>query len=297
MRVLVIGDVHLIAAGTVPRFPDPGDNVILDDPYGAVSGVGTNVAHALRGLEVEVDVANAVGQDTFGDAILENLRHAGIGVEHVQRLPEPTSVFLIFVDAERERTMIGYRGACAHFSLDPVLRAPLPYAWIHMSGYTMLNTGMPDAFRRLADGARAQGIPCSLDLEGLAQARRRLDLSGLTVFCNQYEYATYFGTETIPSSAGAERLVVKRGAEGCVLVDGDGARHIPGFSAGVVDLTGAGDAFNAGYIVGCLRGLSVEEACRWGNAAGAIKVGQRGPRVHLSTGAIDEMAGDSNVRA
>src|SRR5437764_11565749 len=84
MKALIIGDVHLIAAGTTDRFPYAGDNLILSDAYDAVSGVGTNVASTLRRLDIEVDLANAIGSDVFGDAILDDLRKQGIGVAHIQ---------------------------------------------------------------------------------------------------------------------------------------------------------------------------------------------------------------------
>lgn len=295
VRALVIGDVHLIAAGSVRDFPRPGDNVILSDGFGAVSGVGTNISHALRALGVDVDLAGAIGEDIFGEAIMADLSERGIGTQHMQRSADPTSVFLIVVDGTGERTMVGYRGACERFTLDRRL-LDTPYQWIHMSGYTMLNDGMPGAFARLTEEAGARSIPCSVDLEGLAQARRHVALAGLTVLCNIHEYTAYFETEDIRCPPGAERVIVKAGDSGCFLADGIGITHVPAYPTVVCDLTGAGDAFNAGYIAACLAGLPPIEACRWGNAAGSLKVRHRGPTIDLTISHLRAVLGAAHVQ-
>lgn len=178
--------------------------------------------------------------------------------------------------------MIGYRGAMETFEPAPDLLEAVGPSWVHIAGYTMLNAGMPDAYRPLAGRARARGIECSVELEGLAQAGRQIDLTGLTVFCNRHEYRLYFGREDVVWPEGSQCLVVKSGSEGCFLADGDGVRHVPPLSATVRDLTGAGDAFNAAFIAARLAGMEALEACRWGNVAGSLKVGVPGPRLDMT---------------
>jgi sugar/nucleoside kinase (ribokinase family) len=168
------------------------------------------------------------------------------------------------------------------FRLAPDLLDATAPDWIHIAGYTMLNPGMPDAYRRLVGQASERGVECSVELEGLAQAGTRVDLHGLTVFCNRHEYRMYFGRDEVVWPGGAERLIVKSGSEGCFLACSEGVRHVPPIPATVRDLTGAGDAFNAAFIAARLAGMEALEACRWGNAAGALKVGVPGPRVDMT---------------
>jgi 2-dehydro-3-deoxygluconokinase len=104
------------------------------------------------------------------------------------------------------------------------------------------------------------------------------------VFGNESECAACFGAGDPASLAAARRdaagpLIVKAGADGCVLIEGDRIARIP--AAGRVesgDSTGAGDAFDAAFIAARLRGASLRDACAAGNAAGALAAATRGPR-------------------
>ena len=78
-------------------------------------------------------------------------------------------------------------------------------------------------------------------------------------------------------SLGARCVIVKRGPEGCLILDDYGERTLPAHDAPVVDTTGCGDAFCAGVIVARCAGWSMDEAARLGGAAGALNM--RGPRV------------------
>ena len=69
---------------------------------------------------------------------------------------------------------------------------------------------------------------------------------------------------------GAACVIVKCGADGCVVADDDGARAIPGFGVDVVDTTGCGDAFCAGVIVARSGGWPIDRAAALGNATGAL---------------------------
>jgi sugar/nucleoside kinase (ribokinase family) len=81
-----------------------------------------------------------------------------------------------------------------------------------------------------------------------------------------------------------ERLiVVTEGAAGCTVYDVQGSQHIDGFSVEEVDPTGAGDCFDAGFLVGRLNGESVTEAARLANACGALAVRKRGPMAGAAT--------------
>lgn len=295
MRALIIGDVHIIAAGRSDRFPDPGANVILSNGYSAVSGVASNIAYDLAGLGVDVILASAVGRDSFGDAVIGDLRERGIDVQHIQRSEGPTGVFLIVVDDTGERTMLGFRGAMDAFTLEPNLLESVRPHWIHASGYTMLNPWMRESYRELVQQAKAQGVSCSVELEGIAQAGIQIDLTDLTVFCNRHEHRLYFGSGEPAWPEGSERLVVKAGKEGCFLAEREGVLHIPALPAEVRDLTGAGDAFNAAFIAARLTGRPANEACRWGNAAGSLKVAVRGPRVDMTAEQVRKRAGHDYV--
>jgi sugar/nucleoside kinase (ribokinase family) len=287
VRVLVVGDLALVVSASVPRLPRPGENFLLPHPGLYASGVGANLAWDLRGLGFEADVASGVGRDALGDRVLAELVARGIGVDRVDRSAVPTGTFLILVDATGERTMIGFRGAAERFTLDPTALQDTPADWIHISGYTLLDPAMADRCEELVSVGEDMGIPCSVDLEGIAQAGRRTSLDRLTCLCNRAEYHGYFGQDRVVPMERAAPLVVKAGDEGCFLVAGGTVAVSPALHVRSVDSTGAGDAFNAGFIVAKLLGRDDLGACAWGNAAAGMKVERPGPRAELSVAAIE----------
>jgi ribokinase len=287
VRVLVVGDLAVVVTASVPRLPRAGENFLLAEQRVYASGVGVNLAWNLRGLGVEAEVAGGVGRDGLGDEVLAELTQMGIGVGRVDRTPIPTGTFLILVDPTGERTMIGYRGASERFSLDPAGLDQQRIDWIHVSGYTLLDAKMADRCEQLVSAAEAGGIRCSVDLEGLAHAGGHTPLDRLTAFCNLDEYRRYFGQDRVLPMERAAPLVVKAGEGGCFLVTGGTVTTCPPLPARAVDSTGAGDAFNAGFIAAKLRGRDDTDACAWGNAAAQIKVEVAGPHAELSVEAIE----------
>ena len=287
MRVLIIGDLAVVVSSTVPRLARAGENFLLPDPRVHASGVGANLAWDLRGLGVESEVAGGVGRDRLGDYVLAELTGRGVGVGHVARSDAPTGVFLILVDPTGERTMIGSRGAADLFSLDPAGVNEWPVDWVHVSGYTLLDPTMAGRCEELVSLAERRGILCSVDLEGIAQAELHTSLDRVTVFCNLDEYRRYFGHDRVLPMDRVAPLVVKAGAGGCFLVKGDSVTPCASERARAVDSTGAGDAFNAGFIAAKLLGRDDLGACAWGNAAARMKVEVRGPQAELSAEAIE----------
>ncbi len=286
-RVLVVGDLMVVVSGGVERMPHPGENVLLSGAAVHVSGVGTNVASTLRALDVDVAIVSAVGMDASGSQVIDELERRGVDVRLVERHADaPTGAMVVMVEPDGQRTMVGTRGASERFALDAsgALDAARP-SHVHVSGYVLIDPvmeGRCDALVRVAEG---RGVPCSVDLEGIAATGRRTPLERATILCNRDEFVAYFGTEDLPSVSGgrSEPIILKAGAHGCYLIDGQ-VTHVAveDVDGPVVDTTGAGDAFDAAFIAARLRGLDPLASCGWGNAAGATTARYEGPRMPLS---------------
>ena len=81
--------------------------------------------------------------------------------------------------------------------------------------------------------------------------------------------------------AGAEWVAVKMGERGCYVTDGVQKEEIPSNKVNVVDTTGAGDAFNAGFIYGMLQGKSLTTCAMLGNLTASFSITQKGARKGL----------------
>jgi sugar/nucleoside kinase (ribokinase family) len=313
VRVLIVGDLSVVTTFRIARLPQPGSNVVADGTAVSISGVAANLAWALRGLGAEVAIVGAVGADVFGRVVLDELSAQGVDITYVTTLAAPTSLFTILVDESGERTMIGHRGASARLALDEEPVRQWSPDWCHVSGYALLNPQIRQRFPDFVTTLARHHLRCSVDLEGIAQAGIRIDLAAVTAFCNRDEFAHYFGCAP-PCGRGSSPgltpwlapgcarladadlpagtlLIVKAGREGCYAVAAGAVASVPAFEVGVVDCTGAGDAFNAGFIAAMLRGLDQRAACVWGNAAAALKVGRAGPRIDLSVARLKQVIG------
>ena len=285
-RVVVVGDLMVVTVGGVDRMPTPGENVVLHDPSVHVSGVGANVALNLSVLGRRVGMVGAVGEDALADRVLATLDGGGVDTACVRRVAGAvTGSMVVMVEPDGERTMVGTRGASERFEFESsmVLAEPAP-AWLHVSGYTLLDGRMGERCEALVTAAVAAGVPCSIDLEGGAAVRHRSLLDRALVFGNETECLACFETAD-PEAIAARRmraaqpLIVKAGRRGCFVVDRGTATHVrapDGVEAR--DSTGAGDAFDAAFIAARLQGASLEEACTRANAAGALAAAVDGPR-------------------
>jgi len=288
-RALVVGDLFLVYSARVRGLPSAGENFLLSNVRTDVSGVGANMSLDLGKLGVDVSIYGAAGKDAAGEVVVDGLRRAGVGTRLVRRVDAPTGTFVILVDRRGERTMIGFRGASETVSLTRTLLSRDRFDWVHVSGYTLLNARQPSHFAELAAAAIGKGIPISVDLEGLAQAHRRIKLCGVRVFCNAFEYREYFGRTRLTNDCGAESLIVKSGPRGSYFVGTDGPARVGGFESKTVDSNGAGDAFNAGFICAKLRGADDYEACVWGNACGSLKAAREGPLLEAGADVVRAM--------
>ncbi|MCD2444167.1 PfkB family carbohydrate kinase [Agromyces sp. SYSU K20354] len=245
--------------------------------FRARGGSAANVA-ALAAPLVPTRFIGRVGADAAGAALADDLASAGVDVR-VQRSGRTGTVVLL-VDAEGERTMFPDRGASAELAgvepgwLDGV-------AWLHLPAYGLEREPMRAELRRLAVLGRAVGARVSVDASstglltgiGVDPALELIRAIGPDVlFANEDEAALLGLSGGGPVAASvAPTVVIKHGPLPTDVVErGELAARIDVAPVdGIRDLTGAGDAFAAGFIAATLRGSDVAAACRAGHERAA----------------------------
>jgi 2-dehydro-3-deoxygluconokinase len=281
----------------------------LDDATLALAYAGDTLNMALhlarwgREAGIEVDYVTRLGDDHHSDAMVAGWEREGIGTGLVDRIAGcAPGLYLIRVDAAGERTFTYWRSASparrllADDAHAGVLQAGLEDAdWVYLSGITLSLLGGDAHGRLLAllDALRLRGTrvafdtnfrPAAWDSPATARARcedllARTDLA-LPTFEDE---AALFGDRDLAAclerlaTAGVGEAAVKLGADGAVAAADGAVDHVaaePGLE--VVDSTGAGDAFNAGYLQARLRGHAPPGAARAGNRLAAAAIGHRG---------------------
>lgn len=270
--VLVVGDanVDLVLRGdVVPRFGQAEQ--LLDAADLVLGGSAAIVACGLARLGVPTALAAVVGDDGFGRFTLDALRAAGVSTERIRIDPAvPTGISVILSGAD-DRAILTLPGAIPTLRPDDVVLGDA--RWVHVAS-PFLMPGFTAALPAVLDGVRAAGAGVSLDTNwdpserwtGVADVLERIDV----LLPNRAELEAI--SRVADSVALGARLVVKDGAAGGWSLGADGERHAaPGLALDVVDTTGAGDSFDAGYLAAIAHGITDEaQRVRWAAVAGSL---------------------------
>jgi len=293
--LLVFGDLNIDMIGRVQEWPTPGGECLCPQLELHCGGVGANCALALAPWGIKVRLLGCIGQDRFGDLLLDTLRKTGVDIGGVQRSSRAlTGMLYINVTRDGQRTFFGSRGANQFMGPSKV-----PASWLrscaaaHLVGYSFLNPGPEKMARRILRQFHSCGKLVSLDV-GMEPCKRipkkilRLLPQVDLLFVSSDEAASLTGRSNPREAflrferAGAKEIVMKLGKRGCLISDGGILREVPSFAVQVVDSTGAGDAFTAAFLQARLRGWSPREAALVANAAGAAAASRVGAGTMLS---------------
>ncbi len=252
---------------------------------------GGSAANTMAGLACFGARAAFIGKvrnDEPGRDFADALRRAGVHYATPFSGEGPgTAVCLVWVTPDGERTMNTYLGACRALTPDDVDADEVASAAItYLEGYLWDPPSAKDAFRKAVSVAHGAGRLVALSLsDAFCVDRYRDEFLGLmrdrsvdVVFCNESELRSLYQTadfDTALRALAAESLhgVVTRGAQGCVVVRTDAAPEaVPAWPVEpIVDTTGAGDLFAAGYLSGLARAEPVRRCAELG-ALGASEI-------------------------
>lgn len=274
--IVVFGSINLDVVARVARLPRPGETIGGDSVALLPGGKGANQALAARRAGATVAMAGAVGSDAFAPVALAGLEAAGVDVAAVARVDAPTGIALIHVDAQGENAITVIRGANAkarprgvqEAALGPgstlLLQLEVPLAAVAAAASRARRLGA----RVMLNAAPAHPLPAAL-----------LDALDVLIV-NAVEAAAIgrtLGLATAPeafATALARRhrcvVVVTLGAAGAIAVVDRTRLAIAAPAVGVVDTTGAGDAFTGALAAALDRGAAWPRALAEGVAAGSL---------------------------
>ncbi len=267
----------------------------LVDSIGLYSGgSAASTGYGLARFGIKTAVIGRIGNDGFGDFMLNETRRHGAFPMLERDESAGTSSTLVTVDEDGERSFLHYIGANANLRPSNISLFELKSRGtkiIHVAGYFALPgmegiDGSPT--RGMFKDARALGIQTSLDSVWDARGRW-MQLIGTVLpetdyFCpNLHEARAIMGMPETAAplevakalfDAGVREIVaLKMGEEGSFVMDKKGLHHTVGIAnVPSIDGTGSGDAFIAGFLAARLKGLNLLEAAKCGNAAGAMCV-------------------------
>jgi len=273
--ITVFGSINLDLVVAVPRLPSAGETVSGRDHQTFPGGKGANQALAAKRAGAEVKLVGAVGEDSFAEMALQNLRDAGVDLSGVREVGGSTGLALIGIDPAGENQIIVASGTNARVEaawLDGSLRDG---DTLMLQGEVPYQTAVGAAVLARRANASVFWNPAPVPEDDL---RACFEVAS-TIVVNVSEAAVIGNRLGIAGDpeAFAERLVtparsvvVTLGAEG-VLARTEKTRYrFPSPRIETVDTTGAGDAFCGALAAALDRSVSFERALKEGVAAGAL---------------------------
>lgn len=267
----------------VERIPEGQGGELVEQIRMTAAGSAGGTALVLAKLGATARSAGAVGADPLGDMLVRLLERDGVDTSLLARRDEvQTSASVLPIRPNGERPAFHVVGANGTYGPDD---AP----WEEIAAATHLHLGGPEfmggeAAARILAHARENGVVTSADvlapgdpglLEWIAPALPHLD----HLLPNDEQVLGFTGLDDVEDACralvdrGVGSVAATCGAEGAVVVEGDGVERVPAFEVDVVDTTGCGDAFAAGVLAGWRAGVPVLDAVRAGHAAAAVVAG------------------------
>jgi sugar/nucleoside kinase (ribokinase family) len=282
VKVLIAGELNPdLILGNCHIFPEPGKEVLVDDLSLTLGSSAAICAAGFARLGDSVTFAGVVGADAYGDFCIDALRKAGVDVSLVQRRPDLKTGITVSITSARDRALVTYPGAITALRPDDLPDTVFAgHQHFHVSSW-FLQDGLRPGLKGLFAAAHRAGLTTSLDsgYDPSEKWETELLLDTLTevdVFLpNETEIKGITGQNSLDAGMreldnGRLLIVAKLGAQGCVARHRAESIRAYAFPVEVVDTTGAGDSFNAGFLHAWLREEPLDDCLRFGGACGAL---------------------------
>lgn len=291
-----------VLARPVTEIPEGQGGALLEEIRLAPAGPAGGTAVTLAKLGADTRCAGAVGEDALADALLSLLHRHGVDTGHlVRRADVQTSASVLPIRPDGSRPALHVIGANTAWTEEDVpWDALAEVAFVHAGAPEIVG---PDLSGRVLERARAAGAVTSADvladgnpgvLAWVAPALAHVD----HLLINDEQACGLVESDGVAEACSALRehgpavVVATCGADGAVLASANGVEHIPAFPADVVDTSGCGDAFSAGYLRGLALGRSLRDAAALGCAAASFVAGGLGSDAgEFDLGRVEAVAG------
>ncbi|MGH2538947.1 MAG: carbohydrate kinase family protein [Actinomycetota bacterium] len=280
--LLVLGDVNpdLVLRGTdvAPAFGQA--ERLVDEAMLTVGGSGAIMACGAARLGLRAAIVGVVGDDLFGSYMRDQLAGRGVNIRGVAVDPNRPTGVTVVLSTLRDRAILTSPGTIGDLRgslVDPDLLRSTRH--VHVSSYFLQRGLAPDLPQLLAD-ARAAGASISVDPNwdpsgawdgGLPALFPAVDL----LLPNEIEATRLAHTSDLEAAIAALRargpvVAVKTGERGAIVLGPGERAETPAIPTSVVDTTGAGDSFDAGFVAAMLAGETLERCLEIANACGAL---------------------------
>jgi sugar/nucleoside kinase (ribokinase family) len=286
-RVLVVGDVNIdIILTGLPNIPLAEQETFAQGFEIVVGGQAGTIARAMSRLGLAVTFVGKVGDDDYGRRAVNDLVQSGVDVSGVVVDSSLRTGVTVVLSTGQERAFATYLGSISQLRRTDVRLEFISSAHhLHVGSY-YLQRALRSEILDLFQEAKRYGLTTSIDPGWDVSEEWGDDILEVLGYVdvllpNEVEAMSITGTDVLEQALDvlasvAGTVVIKMGEKGCLAGNKKQTLYGPGFKVPVVDVTSAGDIFNAGFLYGFLHGWSLKKSARFANACGAMSVSEVG---------------------
>lgn len=291
-NILVVGSMNMDLVVNTEEIPKVGETVLGKSLTQIPGGKGANQGVAMAKLNGDITFLGKVGNDSFGDTLLQSMSMANVNTSYIEKVSESTGIAIINVDKSGSNNIVVIPGA----------------NWMVDSDYLNRNK---DVFKKADVVVFQLEIPLETVKQGLKMAKKynkttilnpapAFDLDDETIsyidilIPNEHELARMAKTEVtdeksmihaaqILMNKGVKKIIVTLGAKGAFYIDSETQQQYPAFLVEVVDTTAAGDSFIAGFTIDYVENDNISSAIKMGQMTAALSIQKFGAQSSLPT--------------
>jgi sugar/nucleoside kinase (ribokinase family) len=300
MDVSVVGELNVdIIMRGINGFPELDKEKLAEEGRITLGSSSAICAVELSRLGARINFIGALGDDILGEYILRFLSNERINTLRIRRQANFNTGFTVSLTYPENRALITYTGIMEYFTVtdEDIDFITSNSNHLHISSF-FLQKRLQQDIKHLFTEVKEKGLTVSLDPGWDPEDRNWLKLKELfplvdILFLNEVEAKRLYNSiydkdediDTIADSLSKEinLLVIKLGERGALAVKDGKKYYRGGFKVDVVDTTGAGDAFNAGFLYGRLNNYDIDRCLLIGNACGALSCTGIGGTTNLPT--------------
>lgn len=282
-KIVMFGSYVTDLTGTAKRLPKAGETIFGEMFKMGPGGKGSNQAVAAHRAGADITMVTKLGKDVFGDYARKFYRDENIDLRYVlEDEEESTGIALINVDQNSgQNQILVVPGACTHFTEKDIetIRPAIEAADILLVQFEV----NMDALEQVVDIAKQKGVTIVLNPAPAREITKELLCKATYITPNEFEAGILSGVTVEDESDakkaadifhrnGVENVLITMGERG-VFVSAEGTQKmVPARLVKAVDTTGAGDAFNGGFVAALAENKGVFAAVEFGNALASLAV-------------------------
>jgi ribokinase len=283
-ELTVIGDINLdVISFPLKNYPQKDKQILLPKIIVQLGGSSAIFASTCSSLGIKTKFIGRLGFDFISEFLIKEIQEIGIDPRIKRIEGEEAGITISLTFEDMKRAMISFRGSNENLCKKDFDLKEIEGKILHVGGFNLLDSLRKDVYE-IFSYAKKKGMKTSLDpnWDPKGWAKERLFDLFKILKITDFFFPDYEEGKAITKFEEPERIVekfldlgvkivaLKCGKDGCYVGKENEVFHMKGFKVKAVQTTGAGDAFNAGFIKAFLSGLSLKECARFANAVGAF---------------------------